>query len=95
MPLPAILCAKSHCRKQYENVGGALPRPYIFVSFRDSVGPWESVLLPPAFTRGVPRQGRGEKNSILPNSPSHGFRRASRRPGAPKSASWHLRRMSK
>ena len=37
-----------------------------------------SIYLPPAFTRGVPRQGRGEKNHILPNSPSHGFRRASR-----------------
>ena len=34
-------------------------------------------LAPRVYEGGGPK-GRGEKNSILPNSPSHGFRRASR-----------------
>ena len=48
-------------------VGGALPRPY---------KKGERSLAPRVYEGGGPK-GRGEKSGILPNSPSHGFRRAS------------------
>ena len=48
-------------------VGGALPRPY---------KKGKRSLAPRVYEGGGPK-GRGEKSNILPNSPSHGFRRAS------------------
>ena len=50
MPLPAILDAKSHCRRQYVNMGGAMPRPYRRI-----------LLAPRVYEEGAPERGRGGK----------------------------------
>ena len=84
MPLTAILGAKAHCRRQSGNsIGlwaGHCPAPTENCKFSvipRAVRPVGIRSLAPRVYEGGGPKGRGEKRSILPNSPSHDFRRAS------------------